>query len=143
MLVTILWRMQGEPEAAASSFTDVARGSWYAGAVDWAYETEVVKGVSEDRFAPNTPITREQAAVILYRYAPLLGRATSEAADLADFYDAESVSGYARVAMSWAKGCGIISGFTDNTLRPAGSANRAQIAKMIVTFLDAATPDVQ
>ena len=143
MLVTILWRMQGEPEAPVSSFTDVARGSWYAGAVDWAYETEVVKGVSEDRFAPNTPITREQAAVILYRYAPLLGRATSEAADLADFYDAESVSGYARVAMSWAKGCGIISGFTDNTLRPGGSANRAQIAKMIVTFLDAATPDVQ
>ena len=142
MLVTILWRMQGEPEAPASGFTDVARGSWYAGAVDWAFETEVVKGVSASRFDPNAPITREQAAVILYRYAPLLGSTPAQAADLSGFYDAESVSGYARQAMGWANGCGIISGFTDNTLRPGGSANRAQIAKMIVTFLDAATPDV-
>ena len=143
MLVTILWRMQGEPAAAASGFSDVSRGSWYANAVDWAYETGIVKGVSANRFAPNAAITREQAAVILYRFAPQLGSVPSSVADLSGFGDAETVSGYAREAMGWANGCGIISGFTDNTLQPRGTAKRAQIAKMIVAFLDAATPDVQ
>ena len=142
MLVTILWRMQGEPGAAASDFSDVARSAWYAGAVDWAFESGVVKGVSADRFAPNAPITREQAAVILYRYAPQLGYAPGNMADLSVFYDAESVSGYAREAMGWANACGVISGFPDHTLRPGGSANRAQIAKMIVTLWDVAAPDI-
>ena len=143
MLVTILWRMQGEPGAAASDFSDVARSAWYAGAVDWAFESGVVNGVSADRFAPNAPITREQAAVILYRYAPQLGYAPENMADLSVFYDAESVSGYAREAMGWANACGVISGYTDHTLRPGGSANRAQIAKMIVSFLETSAPDVQ
>ena len=142
MLVTILWRMQGNPEAGASGFKDVVRGSWYAGAVDWAYETGVVKGVTAERFDPNAPITREQAAVILYRYSQLRGHISMSLADLSGFYDAESISGYAREAMGWANACGVISGFPDHTLRPGGSANRAQIAKMIVTLWDVAAPDI-
>ena len=143
MLVTILWRMQGTPEAQASRFTDVTGDAWYAAAVDWAQEQGVVTGYPDGSFKPNAPVTREQAAVILYRYAPLMGRVPDALADLSEFYDAESISGYARVAMGWANACGILAGFPDNTLRPGGSANRAQISKMIVTFLDATAPDVQ
>ena len=103
----------------------------------------MVNGYPDGSFKPNAPITREQAAVILYRYAPQLGYAPGNMADLSVFYDAESVSGYAREAMGWANACGVISGYTDHTLRPGGSANRAQIAKMIVSFLETSTPDVQ
>ena len=138
MLVTILWRIQGEPQAEASDFADVPGNAWYASAVNWGFETGIIRGVTADRFAPDVPVTREQAAVILHRFSPQLGYDTTQSAELSGFYDAKYVSDYARAAMGWARACGILSGFPDNTIRPGGTANRAQIAKMIVSILDAA-----
>ncbi len=134
MLVTILYRMQGEPEAATANYTDVPAGKWYSAAVGWASENGVVTGYPDQTFRPNAPVTREQAATILYRCAPLMGRSTEQTAALDEFTDFGTISGYAKIPMGWAKANDILSGFPDETLRPGGSASRAQIAKMIVTF---------
>ncbi len=135
MLVTILWRMQGEPTSMPSAFSDVARNKWYTAAVDWAMDEGVVTGYPDGTFRPNDPLTREQAAAILFRYAPVMGRRNDGRSDVSGFDDSSEISSYARNAMSWAKACGVLSGYPDNTLRPEGEATRAQIAKMIVTFL--------
>lgn len=142
MLVTILWRMQGEPQGyPRAGFRDVAPDKWYSGAVDWACAEGVVNGMPDGAFRPDVPITREQATVILFRYAPLLGRIADGGADLGRFADNSAVSGYALEGMSWAVACGVISGYSDGSLRPLGNADRAQIAKIIVTFLDNTAPD--
>ncbi len=135
MLVTILWRMEGEPTVMPSGFRDVASGKWYTSAVDWALDEGVIQGYPDATFRPDEPITREQAAVILFRYAPVMGRSNAERSDLSKYSDVSEVSAYARKAMSWANACGILSGYPDGTLRPGDQATRAQIAKMIVTFL--------
>ena len=88
------------------------------------------------RQPPDTPVTREQAAVILFRYAPVMGRSNTERARENTFSDGAKVSGYALEAASWAFACGIVTGYPDGTLRPDATASRAQIAKMIVTFLN-------
>ncbi len=134
MLVTILYRMQGEPEAAIADYTDVPTGKWYAAAVGWASENGIVTGYPDKTFRPNAPVTREQAATILYRCAPLMGRSTALTASLEEFTDMDTISAYAQTPMAWAKANDILSGYPDETLRPGGSASRAQIAKMIVTF---------
>ena len=136
MLVTVLWRMEGEPLTMESGFRDVEEGRWYASAVDWASCDGVINGFPDATFRPDEAITREQAAVILYRYAPVMGRDNEARADLSGFDDAGSISSYATEAVSWACSVGILSGYPDGTLRPGGQATRAQIAKMIVTFLE-------
>ncbi len=136
MLVTVLYRMQGEPETAPADFTDVEQAAWYGPAVGWASENGVVTGFPDHTFRPNAPVTREQAAAILFRYAPVLGRGNAARASLNGYRDKDKISAYATEAMSWANACGILSGFPDETLRPQGSAVRSQIAKMIVTFLE-------
>lgn len=141
MLVTVLYRMQGEPEAADAGFKDVKSSAWYAKAVNWAKETGVVNGYPDNTFRPNAAITREQAAAILYRYSSdVLGRSTSSRASLQAYKDSRSIASYAVAAMEWANACKILSGFPDSTMKPKGNASRAQIAKMLVTMLNTDQP---
>ena len=136
MIVTILHRLEGTPSAAVSAFTDVSRDAWYAAAVDWAAANGIVNGTSATTFAPNDPITREQMAAILYRYAAFKGYDTTKLADLATYRDAASVSAYAKDAMVWANAAGLISGVTPDTLAPTGSATRAQVATILMRLCE-------
>ena len=137
-LVTILYRLAGEPEPGGDSgFADVAAGTWYTDAVAWAAENGIVNGVSDTEFVPGDDITREQLAAILYRYAACQGYDVSQRADLSGFGDASSISGYAQEALSWAHAQGLVLGFEDGSLRPQGTASRAQIAAVLMRFLAA------
>lgn len=140
MLVTILYRMQGEPETAPSAFRDVKLSAWYANAVGWASEAGVVSGYPDKTFRPDAAVTREQAATILFRYCVILGRSNTSRNSLSAFSDKDKVSSYAVEPMEWASACGILSGFPDGTLRPKGNAVRVQIAKMLVTLLESTGP---
>lgn len=133
MLVTILWRMEGEPVVNyLMPFTDVDGGAWYAEAVRWASSEGIVEGVSDTSFAPNAEITREQLAAILWRYAG----EPATAANLAGYADGASVSAYAVDAMRWCVEHGIITGTTAATLEPQGTATRAQAAAMLMRFAE-------
>ena len=133
MLVTILWRMEGEPVVNyLMPFTDVDGGAWYAETVRWAASEGIVTGVSDTSFAPNAEITREQLAAILHRYAG----EPATAANLAGYADGASVSAYAVDAMSWCVEHDIITGTTATTLEPQGTATRAQAAAMLMRFAD-------
>ena len=137
-LVTILYRLAGEPEPGGDSgFADVAAGTWYTDAVAWAAQNGIVNGVSDTEFAPGDDITREQLAAILYRYAAYQGYDVSQRADLSGFGDASSIRPYAQEALSWASAQGLVLGFEDGSLRPQGNANRAQIAAVLMRFLAA------
>ncbi len=135
MLVTVLWRMEGQPEAAASSFTD-AQGGWYSKAVDWASANGIVNGVSSTSFAPDADVTREQMAAILFRYAGFKGVSVSARADISGFADYGSVSEYALDALSWANAEGIINGSDANTLMPRNGASRAQVAAILHRYIE-------
>ncbi len=133
-LVTMLYRMAGEPEFTAENpFTDVAEDKYYADAVVWAYENGVVKGISETLFAPELSANREQVATFMHRYAKLLGLSVEHEGTLEAYPDAATVSEYAVEAMTWAVGTGIINGI-DGSLMPRDTATRAQIATMIMRF---------
>ena len=137
-LVTILYRIAGEPESTATNpFADVADGQWYTNAVIWAAENGIVKGVNTTTFAPNDQITREQIATILFRYA----KAEKVEGKLADFPDAEKVSDYAADAMAWAVEQGLINGISESDgktyLAPQETATRAQIAVILMRYLTA------
>ena len=141
-LVTILYRLAGEPEPGGDSgFADVAAGTWYTDAVAWAAQNGIVNGVSDTEFAPGDDITREQLAAILYRYAACQGYDVSQRADLSGFGDASSISGYAQEALSWAHAQGLVLGFEDGSLRPQGTASRAQIAAVLMRFLAAVSAE--
>lgn len=139
MLVTVLWRIDGSPAAAAADFTDVAGGTWYGNAVAWAQETGVVDGYPDGTFAPMKAVSREELATILYRYAEVSGLDITAADDLSAFADSASVQPYARAAMQWAVGSGLISGLPDALLAPRGTATRAQAAVILWRLLDADT----
>ena len=137
-LCQIIYNLEGAPASSGESvFSDVTASNWYAPAVLWCYENGIVTGRTETAFDPNVSITRQDVAVILYRYADYLGIET-EAGDLSAFADASSVSSYAAQAMSWAVGSGLITGVTDTTLVPRGTAARAQIAAIMMRFCEAA-----
>ena len=136
MIVTMLYRMEAEPTAQGSGFTDVAAGSYYADAVAWAAENGIVNGVSETSFAPDDSITREQMAAILYRYASYKGYDVTASGSLNAYADAAQVSSYAATAMQWANGEGLITGVTGTTLDPQGSATRAQVATILMRFCE-------
>ena len=136
-LVTILHRLAGEPEPGGDSgFADVAAGTWDTDAVAWAAQNGIVNGVSDTEFVPGDDITREQLAAILYRYAACQGYDVSQRADLSGFGDASSISGYAQEALSWAHAQGLVLGFEDGSLRPQGTASRAQIATILMRFCE-------
>ena len=133
MMVTILWRMEKEPAALKSNFTDLT-ADWYRTAVDWAAETGVVNGVGNGKFAPNATLSLEQLITILYRYAENKGYNVSKSASLDSFTDGSAVSAYAKPAMQWAVGMNFLSG---NTLTPGAPASRAQIAQVLMLFCKA------
>lgn len=113
-------------------FRDVAAGSYYEKAAIWAAENGLVSGYENGCFGPNDPVTREQLAAILYRYAQYRGLDVSQTGSIGGFADNSSVSGYARTAMAWANGAGLISGMGDNTLAPRGTATRGQAAVILM-----------
>lgn len=137
-LVTILWRMEGQPDAVSAGFTDVEAGQYYETAVNWAAANNIVNGVGDNKFAPGNPITREQFAAILARYAAFKGIDTESAGaetDILSFSDAADVSSYAESSMQYCVGTGIING-SNNKLMPKGSATRAQAATMLMRFAE-------
>ena len=146
MIVSILYRVQGEPtkvngyelKKLAAPFDDVERGCWYTDAIWWAKLTGVVSGMSPSTFAPDDPITRAQLAVILYNYTKQFAPGSlTETGSLTGFPDAGSVPSWARTAMAWAVGNGLISGVGENGvsyLRPEGCATRAQVATILMNY---------
>lgn len=132
MLAQTLYAMSGKPAVKAESiFADVAANAWYADAVNWAAEKGYVSGVGDGKFAPDASITREQMALILYRYA---GSPDASGMVLREFADGDSVSAYAVDAIRWAVHEGLISGMENNTLAPQGTATRAQVAQILMNF---------
>ena len=138
MLVTVLWRYAGSPAGWENPFTDVPNGSWFTQAVAWAAENGIVNGVGNNKFEPDSNITREQMAAILFRYAAMSGFDTSARGNLDQYPDRGDVSGYAVEPLSWAVAEGLIKG-TDNgngiLLDPQGNATRAQVATIIMRFI--------
>lgn len=137
MFVTVLGRMASVNDGAYSnrSFGDLQKNAYYEGFVVWAAENGIVQGTSDASFSPDAPVTREQMAVFLYRYAKYLGMDVSlkGTAQLTGYADASSVSSWAVVAMQWAVTHGIITG-TDKGLEPTATATRAQVAQIIYRF---------
>jgi len=137
MLVTMLYRADEMPETAGDSkFEDVSEGSYYADAVAWAAENGIVLGVSETEFAPDANVTREQIATIIFRYAAYKGVEAIELSENLFFDDADKISGYAVAPMNWLVGKEIITGYEDGTVRPQGSATRAEVAAITARILE-------
>ena len=135
MVVTILWRLEGEPASGYDmDYSDVAGGAWYAGAVRWATEHGIVNG-SEGQFYPGGTVTREQLAAMLYRYAQYKGYDLTAGGDLSGFADAGAVSGWAETSLAWAVGQGLLQG-SDSQVDPQGSAIRAQTAAILMRFCE-------
>ena len=137
MMETILWRMEGSPvPKGKNSFTDVEAGKWYADAITWTAENGIFAGYSKDKFGPDDPITREQLAAIFYRYADYKGYDLTVKGDLDKFKDADKITDYAKTAMQWAVGSGLVKGKSGNLLDPQGTATRAEIAAMLHRFIE-------
>lgn len=138
MLVQMLYNMESRPACdAENAFMDVPVGQWYTDAVIWANDEKIVSGMGDGLFAPNMEITREQMVAMLYNYAKYKGYDVTASADLSKFADNASVSTWAQPAMQWAVAEGYISGMGDNQLAPQGTATRAEIASVIMRFMEA------
>ena len=137
MMATILWRMEGSPvPKGKNSFTDVEAGKWYADAITWTTENGIFAGYGKDKFCPDDPITREQLAAIFYRYTDYKGYDLTVKGDLDKFKDADKITDYAKTAMQWAVGSGLVKGKSGNLLDPQGTATRAEIAAMLHRFIE-------
>ncbi|MDO4280512.1 MAG: S-layer homology domain-containing protein [Peptococcaceae bacterium] len=139
MIATILYRLEGEPDAGSTSFTDINTKAYYASAVSWAEENGIVSGYGDGTFGPNNALTREQLASVLFRYATFKKYDTDISADasLDKYSDSSKVSNYSTETMTWAVDKGYIAGTTSTTLSPQGSTTRAQAAAIIMRFLKA------
>ena len=137
MLVTVLWRYEGKPMGYQNTFSDVnaKNGSWYIDAVAWAAANGIVGGVGNNKFDPDGNITREQMATILFRYAKKKGIDTSKRGDLSGFPDGSKVESWAKDAVQWTVAEGIIGG-SDGKLLPQGSATRAQVATILMRYIE-------
>ena len=137
MMATILWRMEGSPvPKGKNSFTDVEDGKWHADAITWTAENGIFAGYGKDKFGPDDPITREQLAAIFYRYADYKGYDLTVKGNLDKFKDADKITDYAKTAMQWAVGSGLMKGKSGNLLDPQGTATRAEIAAMLHRFIE-------
>ena len=135
MMVQILYNMEGKPAVSeASSYTDISDSDWYADAVAWAEDNDIVQGYGNGKFGATDSLTREQAATILNRYAEYKGLDVTASANLSSYSDASKVSDWAKSAMQWAVGSKIISGTSATTLDPAGTATRAQMAQILMNM---------
>lgn len=135
-LLTMLYRMEGEPGVFGRSFSDVPGGAWYENAVIWASANGIATGYEDGSFRPEAVITREQLATILYRYATQKGYDVTGRAELSQFSDAGNISAYAETAMSWAKSAGIITGSDWGGVSPTNTATRAEVAAMLMRFCE-------
>lgn len=144
MLVTVLYRAEGEPAVSnPAPFKDL-KESWYENSVAWAYENKVVYGTSDTTFSPTDPITREQIAAIIFRFAGMKGRDTSKRTELSAFPDAAAVSDWATDAVSWMVGEGLIKGNAvggKTLVDPQGNATRAMVAAILMRYLESGKPD--
>lgn len=132
--VQILYNLEGQPTVTGTAdFTDVS-GHWALNAITWAAENGVVAGVGDNKFDPNTNVTREQFAQMMYNYAKFKGYDLSAAGDLSSFSDSANVSDWAETALAWANGEGLINGNEDGTLAPNGTAIRGQAASILMNF---------
>ena len=137
MMATILWRMEGSPAPKGKNgFTDVEAEKWYTDAVTWTAENGIFAGYGKDKFGPDDPITREQLAAIFYRYADYKGYDLTVKGNLDKFKDADKITDYAKTAMQWAVGSGLVKGKSGNLLDPQGTATRAEIAAMLHRFIE-------
>ncbi len=135
MFVTVLYRMEGAPEIDVESmFNDVSENAYYADAVEWGFENEIIKGYNEDIYGPDDCITRMQLAVMLYRYAQRLGLDVSARADLSGFTDIGEAESWGAEALSWANANGLLIGFGNGVMAPNGNATRAQVAAVLYRF---------
>ena len=134
-IVTILWRLTGEPRATRNNpFNDVSSRQYYYDAISWAYDAGVVDGFDAHTFKPDQNVTREQLAAILYRYAKYMNLSTSGSAYLAKYKDADKIANWAYDAMAWANYRGLINGTSATRIDPKGYATRAQIAAILHRF---------
>lgn len=133
-LVTILYRLEGQPAVSGAGFPDVAAGSYCEKAVKWAAANGITAGGKDGLFRPNDSITREQLATFLFRYNAYKGYVTTQRANLGAFSDSASVSAYAKEALSWANGASLVNGTTDGRLNPSGGATRGQAAAILHRF---------
>jgi pimeloyl-ACP methyl ester carboxylesterase len=139
MLATVLHRLAGEPAATGgAAFGDVPAGKWFSDAVAWASANGVINGYGANVFGTNDNVTREQIAVMLYRYAKQMGPDVSKAADLSAYADAGEISEWAREALAWANAAGLIAGRSADELAPADNATRAEVAAILHRFIEAA-----
>ena len=138
MLVTVLYRLEGEPEVGECPFNDVSTGQWYTNAITWAAENKIVEGVGNSQYAPEAPLSREQFATILFRYAKYKNYdvRVGESTNILSFTDTDTISEWAKEAMLWAVGVGLINGKENNILDPSGDATRAQMAAILYRFCE-------
>lgn len=136
MLVTVLHRLAGEPAAGSVNFDDVSGDAWYAEPLAWALANDIVSGYGNGRFGPNDHVTREQMAAILHSYASCKGCDVTAMADLSLYTDGAAISPWAQNALSWANAEGFITGRTATTLAPGGSATRAEVAAILMRFVE-------
>ena len=134
-VVTILWRLTGEPRAARNNqFTDVSSNAYYNTAISWAAENGIVKGYESKTFRPNANVTREQLAAILYRYAEYMNLSTKGASNLTKFDDYYTIGTWARDSLAWANYHGLINGVDSYHIDPKGNTTRAQLAAILHRF---------
>lgn len=135
MFVTVIYRMENEPQTGKCAFTDVESGSYYESAVAWANENGIVSGISEDCFAPNEPITREQMAAIIYRYAAFKGYDITTSSNTS-YTDNDNISDYAKDAVIWAAEKYVMTGNTDGSFAPKANTTRAQTASVFMRMVE-------
>ena len=135
MLVTILYRLEGEPDVTGEAGFDDVGDTWYTDAVIWAAANDIVNGIGDNQFGPENTLTREQLVTMLYRYAQNKGYDMTASADLSGYPDADKIQSWAQEAMTWAVAEGIVEGM-DGNLNPAGHATRAQIATILMRFCE-------
>ena len=135
MLVQVLYSMAGKPSVKnPPRFKDVPAGAWYANAMGWAAQQGILKGDGQGRMHPEDDLTREQMAVILFAWAKKSGKPTGQRGDLSHYGDRNQISGWARDAMGWAVGAGLLRGYSSNRLAPKGVTTRAEAAQVLVNF---------
>lgn len=135
MFVTVIYRMENEPQTGKCAFTDVESGSYYENAVAWTNENGIVSGISEDCFAPNEPITREQMAAIIYRYAAFKGYDITTSSNTS-YTDNDNISDYAKDAVIWAAEKYVMTGNTDGSFAPKANTTRAQTASVFMRMVE-------